>query len=308
MSLLKQLLQLVMMFGLILMFCLPMSGCGEQKQKPSKAKVVHKKIKMPPKTVEAVKLASPKPVLETKPIIAKVAPEQPLRVEPEILVEKPDKSEEEVVVVKPEPEPAVPEIPVPETSPAPIKPLELKDQVIDTVDIPQEEQPDTDPIPFPEEEEPLQPPATEKTDQRTVALVAAVSQIGAYDSTGKIDPFMPLFSDKPPKKKPEEDMKNRIVAKIKRKKGPLELVDLSQLNLVAVIMAESGNRAMVEEASGKGYIVKKGTYMGIRNGKVTKILKNSLVVEEEETDWQENISIRERKITLRPVGEEYHDL
>jgi type IV pilus assembly protein PilP len=51
-----------------------------------------------------------------------------------------------------------------------------------------------------------------------------------------------------------------------------------------VILAPSGNIAMVEDASGKGYVVKKGTYIGDREGRVTDILPDRLIVTEQGID------------------------
>jgi len=118
-----------------------------------------------------------------------------------------------------------------------------------------------------------------------------------YDPTGKIDPFEPLYQDKPV-----------AVAKVKRKKRapqtPLERIDLGQLKLVAIIMASTGNRAMVEEASGKGYVIKKGTYIGTNAGKVVEIVKDKVLVEEEFEDVFGKVQIRQRELKLpKPPGE-----
>jgi type IV pilus assembly protein PilP len=117
-----------------------------------------------------------------------------------------------------------------------------------------------------------------------------------YDPKGKIDPFKPLFE------KVEK-------VKIKKKKRdhpltPLEKVDLSQLKLVAVILASSGNRALVKEASGKGYVIKKDTLIGLQSGRVVQILKNLVIVKEEIEDYRGKISIRKSEMKLqKPPGE-----
>ncbi len=138
-------------------------------------------------------------------------------------------------------------------------------------------------------------------------LIAATSNVAskmgsttipkAYDAKDKIDPFEPLFKEKPV-----------IVKKKKNKKRipqtPLERIDLSQLKLVGIIMASSGNRALVEESSGKGYVIKKGTYIGINSGKVVKIKKEKVVVEEEFEDVFGKTKLHQREIKLpKPPGE-----
>jgi type IV pilus assembly protein PilP len=76
------------------------------------------------------------------------------------------------------------------------------------------------------------------------------------------------------------------------------------LKLVGIILASSGNRALVEEASGKGYVIKKGTYIGINGGKIVKIQKEIVTVEEKFEDYSGKIQTRKRQIKLpKPPGE-----
>jgi type IV pilus assembly protein PilP len=118
-----------------------------------------------------------------------------------------------------------------------------------------------------------------------------------YDPTGKIDPFEPLFRDKLTIARKAKNIK-RVP------RTPLERIDLSQLKLVGIILASSGNRALVEEASGKGYVIKKGTYIGINGGKIVKIQKEIVTVEEKFEDYSGKIKTRKRQIKLpKPPGE-----
>jgi type IV pilus assembly protein PilP len=153
----------------------------------------------------------------------------------------------------------------------------------------------------------IKQPSTDDSAAPSDKLIAATSNVtpkarsaaipGAYDATGKIDPFEPLFREKPvfvkkPGKKP------RI------RRTPLERIDLSQLKLVGIILASSGNRALVEESSGKGYVIKKGTYIGVNYGKVVKIKKEKVIVEEEFEDVFGKSKLRQREIKLpKPPGE-----
>jgi type IV pilus assembly protein PilP len=126
----------------------------------------------------------------------------------------------------------------------------------------------------------------------------------AYNPEGRVDPFEPLFREEP------------VAAPVsvpitKKPKGPtrpltpLEKVDLSQLELKAILRTEAGNKALVEEASGKGYIIKKGTYIGTRSGIVVAILKDRVIVEEEYEDALGKVTIQEKELKLqKPLGEE----
>ena len=49
---------------------------------------------------------------------------------------------------------------------------------------------------------------------------------------------------------------------------------------MAIISAPEGNIALVEDVTGKGYFLKKGTWIGKNDGKVTKILKDKVIIEE----------------------------
>ena len=60
----------------------------------------------------------------------------------------------------------------------------------------------------------------------------------------------------------------------------LQKIELSQLRLTGIILATSGHRGLVQESTGKGHIVKVGTDIGARGGKVVSILKDRVIVEE----------------------------
>ena len=120
-----------------------------------------------------------------------------------------------------------------------------------------------------------------------------------YNPEGKLDPFEPLFK------------KERVSLavgkkKIKRRKPltPLERINLSQLTLVGIIQAPSGNRALVQETTGKGYVIKKGTYIGTNSGKIVQILKDRIIIEEESEDIYGKVSLIKKPIKLqKPPGE-----
>lgn len=99
-----------------------------------------------------------------------------------------------------------------------------------------------------------------------------------YDPKGKTDPFKPLIVEKaeaaPAKPKPTS-----LEAALETA-TPLERVDLGQLKLVAVIWNISDPRGMVEDATGKGYILSVGTPIGKSRGKVTQINSSGIVVTE----------------------------
>ncbi|HUL36283.1 MAG TPA: pilus assembly protein PilP [Thermodesulfobacteriota bacterium] len=90
----------------------------------------------------------------------------------------------------------------------------------------------------------------------------------SYNPSGKPDPFRP-FIELTPARVP------RAVPLT-----PLQKYDISQLKLVAIISTPEGNVALIEDGTKKGYFLKKGTWIGKNDGKVTKIHKDRVIVEE----------------------------
>ncbi|WP_373499383.1 pilus assembly protein PilP [Desulfococcus sp.] len=140
------------------------------------------------------------------------------------------------------------------------------------------------------------------------AAVEGQGKPSGYSAKNKIDPFEPLFKPMPAEKPKLPAPPEKITAP-KRRLTPLEKVDLDQLKLVGIVRADSGNKALVEDASGKGYIVIHGTYLGIHSGKVVDILKDRIIVEEEDKDMLGNVRVHKREMKFqRPSGDEYHEM
>ncbi len=141
--------------------------------------------------------------------------------------------------------------------------------------------------------------------QENSMLTAGFAKISPlYDPSNKIDPFMPLFKDEPEVNAPPADVEKKERKK-RMPRTPLERIELSQLKLVGIIQAESGDRGLVQEASGKGYIISKGTYIGTNGGRVTEILRDRVVVEEEVEDVLGKLELEKRELKLqKPFGED----
>ena len=137
----------------------------------------------------------------------------------------------------------------------------------------------------------------EKSPPATQTKIPEINDF--YNPEGKLDPFEPLFK------------KERVSIAVGKKKierrkplTPLERISLSQLTLVGIIQAPSGSRALVQESSGKGYVVKKGTYIGTNSGKIVQILKDRIIIEEESEDIYGKVSIIKKPLKLqKPPGE-----
>jgi Tfp pilus assembly protein PilP len=78
----------------------------------------------------------------------------------------------------------------------------------------------------------------------------------------------------------------RVTSKRKKRvpRTPLEKLDLAQMKLVGIVQSPDGNKAIVEDRSGKGHILTVGSYIGTNGGRVVRIDKNRVVIAEEFED------------------------
>jgi Tfp pilus assembly protein PilP len=132
-------------------------------------------------------------------------------------------------------------------------------------------------------------------------LYYLASETRYYDETGRVDPFAPFL------RKPEPAQVEGAEAEAIRRvpRTPLERIALGQLKLTAVVRGDSDLLlAMVEDARGKGYILRMGTYVGENGGRVSRISENRVIVEEPHRDVFGKTSIREVALQIqRTAGE-----
>ncbi len=122
-----------------------------------------------------------------------------------------------------------------------------------------------------------------------------------YIAAGKPDPFRPFFRNKIAKVKKK---KKTTIKKPDKCNTPLECMDVGQLTLVGIVIDKKGDAiAMAQDASGIGYILKKGTRIGYRSGKVIKIERGRVVVREQVEDLRGELTFRDRVLYLHPEEE-----
>ena len=132
------------------------------------------------------------------------------------------------------------------------------------------------------------------TDMQSDLLKPPDSDV--YVAKSSLDPFKPLIQEK---KETPAPAKIKKPAKPQRILTPLEKMELSQIKLVAVVIMGNRKIAMVEEATGKGYEVGIGTYMGKNEGQVVDITFDAIVVKEIVTDYKGNHSERLQEIKMQ---------
>jgi type IV pilus assembly protein PilP len=81
---------------------------------------------------------------------------------------------------------------------------------------------------------------------------------------------------------------------------PLEKMDLGQLKLVAVVWNIANPKGMVEDSTGKGYILSLGTPIGKNKGKVTQINSSGILVTERFEDSSGKFKSRQVTLKLYP--------
>jgi type IV pilus assembly protein PilP len=122
-----------------------------------------------------------------------------------------------------------------------------------------------------------------------------------YNPEGRIDPFEPLFKEEP--EPPQVELSDGT-RKRRTPQTPLERVALSQIKLSAIMRSSAGNRALVEDATGKGYVIKKGTFIGLNAGQVIQIEKDRVIIEEEIENLMGELVVQNIELKLqKPAGE-----
>ncbi len=260
----------------LICFFIVLLGCDQPGSKPATPKIVRKKIRA--QTDEKAAAPTAQTVRKSQPLPkSKTAAEQPVP-------EKQEGAPPPPVLAKKSEAPVV-KTGEAEKSRPPVKPK----SDISTSPVPAPGGPDSETAPG--------QPDRSSTPQTAMAGSSEQSR-PIYNPKGKIDPFEPLFRERPTVASVKQKREKRIP------RTPLEKIDLSQLKLVGIILASSGNKALVEESNGKGYVIKKGTYVGTNAGKVVQIEKDKVIVAEEYEDVLGNVTLRNKELKLpKPPGE-----
>ncbi|MBF0429391.1 MAG: pilus assembly protein PilP [Magnetococcales bacterium] len=100
-----------------------------------------------------------------------------------------------------------------------------------------------------------------------------------YKATGSRDPFKPPIEVE---KKLAETNNTPEPVKPLRVKEPLEDFQLDSLKLVAILLTSDGNdsAAMVQDPQGKGHLIRKGYYLGSKEGQVIDIQDGVITIQE----------------------------
>lgn len=95
----------------------------------------------------------------------------------------------------------------------------------------------------------------------------------------------------------------QAIQKSNREPEFLESFDLSSLKLVATFSMGGELVAMVENALGKGYIVRRGNYMGKNYGRIEKLTDDTIFLVEQVINPAGEVTDRQVTLTMKEVNE-----
>ena len=149
---------------------------------------------------------------------------------------------------------------------------------------------------------------SEPAKEGTAVPTAAVSEDAApadpeeqfqYGLEDRKDPFVPFLTEKAATS--SVDM-NEIVDSTAELTG-MQLFEPGQLQLVALLRNGSQDMAMVEDVTGKGYVIEEGTKIG-RRGIVKDIIPNKVLIEETAVTRAGKKIVTQIVMVLKKEGEE----
>ncbi len=119
-----------------------------------------------------------------------------------------------------------------------------------------------------------------------------------YQIEGRPDPFMPFLTERAT----NNENLDEIIDGNQNLTG-MQLFEPGQLTLVALMVAGTGKYAMVQDFTGKGYVIEEGTKIG-RRGVVADIVQNKVIIEEQALTRGGKTLINKIAMVLKKEGEE----
>lgn len=116
-------------------------------------------------------------------------------------------------------------------------------------------------------------------------------EIYVYDPKGRRDPFMSLVQVSKPK--------------AQRKKGasPIETFDVDEIKLIAIAWDSNQYYALITMPDSKSYTIRKGMTLGLNNGKVIDITRDSVFIREQIKDYKGQPKSKDTILKLRKEEE-----
>jgi type IV pilus assembly protein PilP len=124
-------------------------------------------------------------------------------------------------------------------------------------------------------------PAARKPAQAAAPESQAATAVSFhYDPVGKRDPFLSY-------------VRQLVSVDDEELTSPLQRFDLSQLVVTGIVWNTKRPLALVEDPTGKGYIVGRGAPIGKNRGRIVEIDDNRVIVKETYVDFEERATTKE---------------
>jgi len=130
---------------------------------------------------------------------------------------------------------------------------------------------------------------SEKETAEGVAAEERAKEPYSYDPTNKPDPFKSFVIVRREMEEEREQEEPRTY---------LETLDLSQLTVTAIAISKGNRWALVQDSKGEGHVIKIGTPVGRKRGKVLEIREKEVVVREYDKDYRGNQLINDIPLKL----------
>ena len=132
---------------------------------------------------------------------------------------------------------------------------------------------------------------------------ALLSDVFTFEPKGVIDPFDPFIKAPAPKIPAPSLVENEIEEQPLEPLTPLQKMTVSEIEkgLKGIVVGTNGKRALIEDPTGKGYIIDVGVPLGESNGVVTQIFGDGMVIQQQVKDRKtkemtaQNVTIRLKK-------------
>jgi len=145
--------------------------------------------------------------------------------------------------------------------------------------------------PADEEAVPLQ--EKELTREELAKILSIPTDDFVYLRENRPDPFMPFIS--------EAVVETEIKEAVEELTG-MRRFEPGQLTVVAIVMSDNGPIAMVQDSTGKGYVIRRGTKVG-RTGEVVDIVTNKVIIQQESSAQVTTAQQKTVEMVLKKEGD-----
>jgi type IV pilus assembly protein PilP len=116
-------------------------------------------------------------------------------------------------------------------------------------------------------------------------------EVYIYDPKGRRDPFLSLVQVAKPR--------------TERKKGasPIENYDVDEIKIIAIAWDSQQYYALITLPDNKSYTIRRGMTLGLNNGKVAEITKDTMLISEQVKDYKGQTKTKDTTLRLRKEEE-----